>query len=146
VYISPNHSADSSTDEEIASINNCICELCPSTLVIGSFIADDIDFFGATEEPTCAREYNERAHDTESHIGFAAVGLPVAAELNHYYAESNKNDESEKDVVPDEECIGEPRNIKEISSNLKTTVGAAEEEQRDKHDAQSQKRPQSNLW
>jgi hypothetical protein len=133
--ITPYHRSDSSGDEDIACIDNGVGELCPESFVIRAFITDNIDFLRTACEPADACEKNESAHYAKGHISFAAVGFPVPCELDTYHAERNEHDQAEKDIIPDEESVSEPRDIEEVTGHLQTTVGAAEEEHRDKHDA-----------
>jgi hypothetical protein len=138
MYISPNHGTDGSDEEEVASIDNCVCELSPCAFVIRTLITDDIDFLRTTEEPADESEKDKAAYYAKRHISFATVGLPVISEINANYAESDQNYNTEENVVPDEERIGESWNIQEVTGYLETTIRATEEEQRDEHDAQSQ--------
>jgi len=139
--VSPSHYDKRSGDEEIASVDNSVSHLSPEAFVICTLVTDDINFLRAAKEPAHACQYNESAYHTKRHIRFATVGLPVVGKIYAYYSQSDQNYEPEEDVVPNEECIGEARNIQEITGYLQTTVGASQEEQRDERDAQRQKRP-----
>ncbi len=145
MYISPDHRTDGSDEEEIASIDNSVSQLSPCAFVIRTFVTDDIDFLRATEEPADECQSDETTYYAKRHVRFAAVGLPVIGKLNANHSQSNQDYQSDKDVDPDEECIGEARNIQEITGYLETTVGSTEEEQRDEHESQTQQRPKGNL-
>ena len=145
VDISPKHRTERSDDEEVAGVDDGIRELSPHTFIIRTFVSDDVNFLRATEEPADERERNETANDAERHVRFATVGFPVVSELNDYDSQRDENYESEEDVVPNEEGIGETRDIQEVTGNLETTAGSAEEEHRDEDDAQRQQAPKGNL-
>lgn len=142
----PDECTDGSGHHEVNPIDDGLAHACHESDVVGSFVSYDLHFLRASEEVAYLRDdIDEGDKDTEDSDSTFGVNLK---EFDESDADEDKCDEYCSDheyIVPCEEQIREPRDIKEVTCDFQCTCRTSYVEHYGYDNAQEQENPEGYL-